>query len=364
MGVTLDFSRARRADVVVGCSPLLELMAALHVVAEPDHHPESAEWLGALSAQVSVELAGELTYFAPLWARYRCPVFFPTVGRLGLPLEEELARIHRLPTETFIDLVCVGVLGSPTVQVPPAGQLLSDARSRAEYLAQCARRSHQRTELARALLADADGFRHRLLTALDRCADEFFTKRWRELAPALGSVVEKVRRQLAERPPAEVVGQLAPAATHHPGRARVRFDKLQLDDLSIGPRPLLVVPSAHVWPHVTVKDEDPACVVLHVPVPELAPFPLITLRQLHDRLSALSSPGRMELCRHLLAEPSTISELASRMGRPQPHVSRMLRQLRDAGLVRSERDGRWVRHRLDTEVLRRLGPDVLTTITR
>ncbi|WP_246555008.1 ArsR/SmtB family transcription factor [Streptomyces paradoxus] len=72
----------------------------------------------------------------------------------------------------------------------------------------------------------------------------------------------------------------------------------------------------------------------------------------------------MELCRHLLGEPITTSELAARLGSSEPQVPRALRTLRDAGLVRPTREGKLVRHRPATDVIRRLGNDVLATVAR
>jgi DNA-binding transcriptional ArsR family regulator len=46
----------------------------------------------------------------------------------------------------------------------------------------------------------------------------------------------------------------------------------------------------------------------------------------------------------------------------QPQVSRHPARLRDAGLIRSQRDGRMVYHRLASDVIMQLGPDILATI--
>jgi DNA-binding transcriptional ArsR family regulator len=105
-------------------------------------------------------------------------------------------------------------------------------------------------------------------------------------------------------------------------------------------------------------------VVVQYAVLGTTPAEQLTLRDLHHRLMALTSPARMELCRHLLGEPITTSELAARLGSSEPQVSRALRTLRDAGLVHSTRDGKLVRHRLATDVVQRLGHDVLATVAR
>lgn len=111
----------------------------------------------------------------------------------------------------------------------------------------------------------------------------------------------------------------------------------------MGPRPLVLVPSARVWPHLTVKGKDPSCVVVQYAVRAPAPAGALSVRALHNRLAARASPGRMELCRHLLGEPFTTSEPTARLGSTGPQVSRSLRRLREAGLVRSAREGKLVR---------------------
>jgi DNA-binding transcriptional ArsR family regulator len=206
--------------------------------------------------------------------------------------------------------------------------------------------------------------RDRLLAVLRAADSAFFAEDWRTLRPALEDHAREVRRRLATRSPADVLTQLLPTAVRVGPGERVRLDKLQIDEVRVAPRPLVLVPSARVWPHLTVKYEHASCVVVQYPAQGTAPADQLSLRDLRDRLMALTSPARMELCRHLLGEPITTSELAARLGSTEPQVSRALRTLRDAGLVRSTRDGKLVRHRLATDVVRRLGDDVLATVAR
>ncbi|MFE8992873.1 DUF5937 family protein [Streptomyces collinus] len=146
-----------------------------------------------------------------------------------------------------------------------------------------------------------------------RAADAaFFAEDWRNLRPALEVHAREVRRRLAVRSPADVLSELLPTAARVGPGERVRLDKLQIVEVKVAPRPLVLVPSARVWPHLTVKHEHPSCVAVQYPVPAATPGGQLTLRDLHDRLMALTSPARMELCRHLLGEPSTTSELAAR----------------------------------------------------
>lgn len=54
-------------------------------------------------------------------------------------------------------------------------------------------------------------------------------------------------------------------------------------------------------------------------------------------LDALAGPVRRRIIWELAHEPCTVSELARRLEQTQPLVSKHLRQLRDAGLVKASR---------------------------
>lgn len=62
--VVLDLGGLGPADLAVGPSALSELMASLHVLAEPEHHPEAAAWT-ARAATADPGLYDELSVFAP-----------------------------------------------------------------------------------------------------------------------------------------------------------------------------------------------------------------------------------------------------------------------------------------------------------
>lgn len=363
MSIILDLGGLGTADLAVGPSALSELMASLHVLAEPEHHPEATDW-AARAAAAGPGMWDELSVFAPLWARFRCRLFFPRTRPPSADLDEELAGVAALPVEDFVRLTAPGVLGTGAQPLPPAHELRAGTGAAEDYVRRCMRRSYARGELARLLVASPADMRDRLLAVLREADSAFFAADWRALRPALEHHAREVRRRLAARPPADVLAELLPTAVRVGPGERLRLDKLQTDEVKVAPRPLVLVPSARVWPHLTVKDDPPLCVAVQYAARGTVPAGQLTLRDLHDRLSALVSPARMELCRHLLGEPITTSELAARLGSSEPQVSRTLRTLRDAGLVRSTRDGKLVRHRLATDVIRRLGEDVLATVAR
>jgi len=64
---------------------------------------------------------------------------------------------------------------------------------------------------------------------------------------------------------------------------------------------------------------------------------------------ALGNPQRLEIVEHLAQGPRSVDALAVKLGLPIANVSQHLQAMRRAGLVASERDGKFVNYRLADE---------------
>jgi len=73
-----------------------------------------------------------------------------------------------------------------------------------------------------------------------------------------------------------------------------------------------------------------------------------------DAFQALSDPKRLRILELLREGELCVCELTDALGVGQSLLSFHLKTLRDAGLVRGRRDGRWVHYSLDREALREL----------
>lgn len=358
MAVVISLQGAVAADLAVGLSPLAELMACLHALAEPEHHIEFRPWLARVRAELSPESQGLLATYAPLWARRRCRLLMPLAPPLGQDLDQELARIEALPLGRFVDTAADAVHGA----VSDVTGLLGDPARWDAYIGSCERRSFSRGELARELLADPARMRGRLLELLRRCAEEFFDAEWARIRHRLDGECARVRARVQALPVPEALASLSANATVRQNPPCVSFDKLQSLRADLRGRRCLLVPSVHARPHLIVKVEAGFPIVVHFPVGNAEPTERAPLSQVRLRLAILSDPARLALCRHLVNEPITTSELAARTGMTPPQVSRHLGRLRETGLLTSHRNGRMVYHRLDVQRLMHLGVDVLTSI--
>ncbi|MEV0905531.1 DUF5937 family protein [Streptomyces hokutonensis] len=363
MVVVLDVEGANASDFTVGTSPLAELLSCLHVLAEPEHHPESRTWLARTGAQLTGSFTQELRYYSPLWARYRCRLFFPLRAPLDRTLAQELDELLRLDLGVFVPLAADGIRGWGVS--PPSENVLRSSVERHDFVKSCERRSFSRGELANALVSDPERFRTGLVDTLAHCAEVFFDDEWAKVGPRLTDVAARVRDQLRTAPVSTVLTSVSPTATFTQHPARVSYDKLQSARGTVRGRGCLLVPTMRGWPHLILKvDEGLLPLVVHFIAGDWEQQSPVSQRLVRERLAAIAEPARFELCRHLLGEPITTSELAARMGIGEPQVSRHLRRLREVGLVTSKREGRMVFHRLHAEPLINLGADVLTTVMR
>jgi DNA-binding transcriptional ArsR family regulator len=360
VAVVLNTVGVSAADLVAGVSPLAELMACLHSIAEPEHHVESRSWLQRVRGGLTPGLQNQLTTFAPLWARRRCRLLLPFGLPLGQTLDDELGLLAELPLSRFTAIAADTVHGHGI----DAGDLLGDVAAQESYVAACERRSFSRGELARHLVRDPEGLRTGLLEVLRRCADEFFADEWPRVRHRLESECSAVRARVSALAVPEALASLSTNALVRQNPPAVVFDKLQSLRADLRGRRCLLVPSVHARPHLIIKVESGFPVVIHFPVKSASDSEPERLAQVRLRLAVLADPARLALCRHLVNEPITTSELAARTAMTAPQVSRHLRGLRETGLLVSRRDGRMVYHRLNLQRLMHLGIDVLTAIIR
>lgn len=357
MAVVLDLRGASVSNVVAGLSPIAELLACLHSLAEPEHHMESRAWLTAVRGGMAEELRLRLDAFAPLWARRRCRLLYPLDPHLSSDLDAELVRLERLPVDRFTAAAAHAVHGGDFEHA----DLLSDPDP---FIASCQQRSFSRGELARRLVADPERTRAALLETLRDCSAHFFDTEWRRVVARLRDEVERNRARLRTLPLPEALASLSATATVGTDPPSVRFDKLQQLAVTLRHRHCLLIPTLHGRPHIVVRADPDFPIIVHHPVEPARPASRETLADIRERLLVLSDPTRLALCRHLVNEPITTSQLSLRTGMSNPQVSRHLSRLRSVGLLVSRRSGRLIYHRLETRRLSQLGVDVLTTVVR
>ncbi|MGW1275299.1 DUF5937 family protein, partial [Streptomyces sp. NPDC002491] len=109
----LPSERARFA-----ASPLAELTAMLHVLAEPGHHPRLAEWARDVRTALPPELAERLREAEFLWRSSQADFLLP--ARPRATLAEELDDVDRIDDASYATAALVTTCGSCRVRAAPS----------------------------------------------------------------------------------------------------------------------------------------------------------------------------------------------------------------------------------------------------
>lgn len=343
---------------VVRLSPIAELSAALHALNEIEHHPRSRQWAASVAAAVDRDVLERAADWAPLWGSLRARFLLPLDERPERTLDKELADVEALGVPHFVAMCAEAIVDRDrTIRYD---RLSRDETVVRQFLERASHLSPERLALAKRLVDDPASLRRDLVAFLRAFAASGFEREWRSLESTLRQDARRRCHDL-ERRGLGVIADLTTTAHEHPRPRRVVFDKLYDGTAKVADQVCLLVPSVHVRPHVTIKHNAGLPIVIQYAVGGTDDISYEVVRR---RMLTLSDPIRVRMCRWILREPHTTSDLARRMGMSEPQVSRHLRRLREAGLVRTRREGRLVFYTLDAESLRRLGGDLLDALRR
>ncbi|GAB2832663.1 DUF5937 family protein [Actinoallomurus bryophytorum] len=361
MTLRIDISGLPSERLRFAASPLAELTAMLHVLAEPGHHPQLAGWAGDVWAGLRPELAGRLREAEFLWRSSRADFLVP--ARPRPTLAEELDDVDRIDDETYVTAALVTTCGSNRVHFAAPSPLAdATARERALDLAQA--RGALQEAFAERLLADPAVVRARVRHTLEQCAEAFFDAAWTGVAVQLATDLRLKNDLLRHHGIGAALASVSSAVTLAPDGSCIIVDKLQDNATAAHGTGVTFLPSVFGRPHLVAIHAPGRRPVVQYPVAKPSPPEPVSLETVTLRLEALAHPVRLRLLRTLARGPHTTGELAHAWELSPPEVSRHLAALRRAGLLTARRHGRYVRYTLNLPDLTALGADLLAAVLR
>ncbi|KOG14269.1 ArsR family transcriptional regulator [Streptomyces viridochromogenes] len=362
MSVTIDITGLPHERISFCPSPLAELGAALHALAEPAHHARLHAWTTTTAAALEPELADRLHESDFMWRSTRSDILLP--ARPRETLAEELDDLDRMDDERFVSSALEISCASHYTHGAPSP--LVDERMRRRALDLAAARGPRQSAFAERMLADPSATRAWVRRLLEDCDDAFFADTWRRVRVQLAADARHKTELLRHKGLAEAVADASSAMVLEEDEqgSRIVVDKLLHGRTSAEGSGVTFLPTAFGWPHLFALHAPGWQPVVQYPVPArdlggAAPVEAVKLR-----LEAVAHPMRMRLCRSLARGAYTTSELADAYGITAPEVSRHLAVMRKAGLLTTQRRGRYVLHQLDVSVVARLGSDFLESVLR
>jgi DNA-binding transcriptional ArsR family regulator len=189
-----------------------------------------------------------------------------------------------------------------------------------------------------------------------------FAEEWAALEPRLAETVADAGRRIAEDGVYAYLSGLSPQLLINPSRAEICRDLPHEHEVDVRPgAELVLVPSAFVWPHVRINCDPPWPPVIVHP----APFALAQTKpgfppeDVVHVLRALADPTRLQALRLIAAGERSTQELAPLIGISEAGLSKHLRLLARAGLVRTRREGYYVLYSSDPVRIAQLSEVVL-----
>jgi DNA-binding transcriptional ArsR family regulator len=345
------------AHVGFAVSPLLESVLSLHVLAEPGHHPLQHDFVRRMR-RLPAPLKRAMAHFRFVY-RWTVPdAFFP--GPEGAAsFERELAGLLSLGEETVL---CD--FGRPLYD--HAGHreaaVYAQPEVRKTMLRRAAAWSRNGRAAASELLDDPTAFVRTFASMLQEYWHAAFAEEWERLEAPLVRAAEEARRELEARGVGALAELLRPHVRFDESSGRLRVDLPHEHELAIGPsRPLVLTPSAFVWPHVRVNCDDPWPVGFVFPAPFVRrqARPPVASAELLAVLRALADDTRLRALKLIAERPRSAQELAPLIGITEAGLTKQLRQLAQAGILTSRREGYYVVYALDPARLAALSEELL-----
>jgi DNA-binding transcriptional ArsR family regulator len=341
-------------------SRLAEAAFSLHVLAKPKHHPVQHAWIRR-ARSLSTALKREIRAFESLFHDALPNCVLPARPEELPSFEAELAQLERLDPATIAYEIAQPLFFYLHAQAGgPEALERPDVRERVLWAA--ASHGPESRRVGELIYDDPLELRERFTAFLARYWAEGFAEEWARVEPQLRAAAERTRGRIEEDGIWPVVEELQPPLVVDRDRRAIGRPSGHEHEVSVDPEhPLLLVPSVHVWPHARVNCDEPWPLTLAFPAVfvssrarrERPPADLVTT------LRALADPTRLQALRLLAEQPRTTEELAPLVGISEAGLSKHLRALSRARLVRHRRQGYYVLYELDRERLSGLGGDLV-----
>jgi DNA-binding transcriptional ArsR family regulator len=338
-------------------SPLLEALLSLHVLLFPKHRAAQHPWIRAMH-RVSPELKRQIQAFVFLYQDALPDSTSPQLGERPT-FEEELARISAVPPELIAYDFARPLFhwGDPNGGGP---ERLQDPKIRALILKRAASASAETAAAAELIFSDPVELRSRFVGLLQRYWDEAFSREWERLEPRLALEIDEARATIEQDGLYSLLDRHPELRLDREAGVLIRRSPHEHEVEVTPDRPLILMPSAYVWPHVRVNCDEPWPLILVY----AARFARVELErppeQLVQRLRALADETRLRALRLIAERPRSTEELAPLIGLSESGLSKHLRVLAEAGFVTTRRQGYYVLYALDRSALTELPVELRT----
>jgi DNA-binding transcriptional ArsR family regulator len=355
--IRFRFSADPAESIAFSYSPLLEAVLSLHVLTVPKHHALQHGWVRRARG-LPAHLRQEIAAFRFAYDGFHPEFLTPSAASGYRSFEEELSELEELD-ETTLALGFLRPLWDHRGERDES--LLENERIR-EHVRHRVHQLRADPALGELIFESPRELVLRFRSLLASYWETAFAQEWEALEPRLAETVADAGRRIAEGGVYAYLSGLSSQLLINPARAEICRDLPHEHEVEVRPgAELVLVPSAFVWPHVRINCDPPWPPVIVYP----APFALAQTKpgfppeDVVHVLRALADPTRLQALRLIAAGERSTQELAPLIGISEAGLSKHLRLLARAGIVRTRREGYYVLYSCDPERIAQLSEVVL-----
>ena len=310
-------------------SPFRELLTSLHVLYNPAHHLTRLDWAKKTKEEITKQHWKIIQFFGEIsneWLN-----FLDLDDYLLLEekhVEEAIERLRLLPEKQFLAFL----LGKHDYTDATVNQ--------------------------QKVLNKPTYYRNLLCDLLYDYQQHYFARELYRMEPWLVKSVHELKKAIAENP-YEAMNAIHPRFKLD--QRSVRFYKADTWMFAYEEiETLTIYPSSFIAPHLLVGLEAPAIIVyLHVSFPnqtaisqDAVPLDLLSI------LAALGDKTRLQLLKQMAQHPFCTLQLSESTGLAKATISKHLKILEKAALIKGERHGHFVFYKTDLQKLDQLKVDL------
>lgn len=353
--VRIEDPASRTASVV--CSPVLEAILSLSVLAQPSHHPLHHEWVRRTRRRLPRVIKQKIADFRFTHMDYIPDGLLPPADAGVADFDAELDRIRQLPLSSQARPILRNITGGGIDEdsdLDPA-KLEELIDQSAELGSATVELVHLGVERPQELV---DGF----LAGLVHYWEVAFREDWESFRSRIAATVEEAQELIGSEGVIAMLRTLRPriGVNEESGEFVIRREHEEAIELAADDE-LLFVPSAFLWPHIGLAHDRAGRLAVLYPAP-FAAFdspPDVLDNGFVPLMRALGDPTRLRALKLISDRPRSTQELAKLIAISEPAMSKHLHQLADCGVLQTRRDGYYRLYSLDRGRLEQLSAMVL-----
>lgn len=323
-------------------SPLHELLRSLHVLRNPRHHGIHLPWVVEVMDNFTPDMYADLDYFALCYELAIPSTLIPGLKHWEMTFEEEIAALEHLEKEVLLQ----------ELRDIAAHQENDFIPSMARGIEWRGNRCSPNQQLLEDLEAQAEAVIARFMDFLKKYWHTAFLHLWKSLHKQLLSDITAHSHQLQQSPLRLFFQNISERLIWEKASATLYLRKPFQWQYQMRPQDsIILLPSYFSWPHLFIEAAANGMIISYdssrAKHEALAPQPI---EEVSTICKALGEPSRLQILFLLQEHEQTTQGLAQLCYLSEGTVSRHLQILKQARLVESQQQGKYVLYRSTVDI--------------